>query len=87
MDIRKAKDNFDKNRKLKCFNYNEYEHMVKDCKKPKKEKNTWKYYKCKQVEHIAKNCKSGQKMKNQSIQEETDEDNNEKEKSFGDGPK
>ena len=35
MDIRKAKDNFDKDRKPKCFNYNICRHMVKDCKKPK----------------------------------------------------
>ena len=31
MDIRKAKDNFDKNRKPKCFNCNIYECMAKDC--------------------------------------------------------
>ena len=48
IDIGKAKDNFDKDGKPKCFNCNEYKHIVKDCKKPKKEKkNTRKYYKYK----------------------------------------
>ena len=31
MDIEKAKDNFDKDGKLKCFNCNTYGHIVKDC--------------------------------------------------------
>ena len=34
MNIRKAKDNFDKDEKPKYFNYNVYRHIVKDCKKP-----------------------------------------------------
>ena len=37
IDMGKANDNFDKNGKLKCFNCNIYGHMVKNCKKPKKE--------------------------------------------------
>ena len=37
MDIRKAKYNFNKDRKTKCFNCSIYKHIVKDCKKPKKE--------------------------------------------------
>ena len=40
IDIGKAKDNFDKDRRPKCFNCNAYRHMAKDCKKPKKEQNT-----------------------------------------------
>jgi len=36
MDIGKAKDNFDKDRKPKYFNYNVYGHMAKDCRKSKK---------------------------------------------------
>ena len=31
MDIRKTKDNFDKDKKPKCFNYNIYRHMAKYC--------------------------------------------------------
>ena len=31
MNIRKAKDNFDKNGKLKYFNCNTYEYMAKNC--------------------------------------------------------
>ena len=37
MDIGKAKDNFDKNRKPKYFNYNIYGYIARDYKKPKKE--------------------------------------------------
>ena len=37
MDIEKVKDNFDKDKKPKCFSCNIYEHMAKDCQKPKKE--------------------------------------------------
>ena len=37
MDIEKTKDNFDKDRRLKCFNCNTYGQMAKDCRKPKKE--------------------------------------------------
>ena len=39
MDIRKAKDNFDNNRKPKCFNCNIYGYIAKDCRKPKKEQD------------------------------------------------
>ena len=45
MNIRKAKDNFDKDRKPKCFNYNVYGHIAKDYKKLKKEWDTRKCYK------------------------------------------
>ena len=38
IDIRKFKDNYDKDEKSKCFNCNVYKHMAKDCWKPKKEK-------------------------------------------------
>jgi len=37
INIRKAKDNFDKDGKPKCFNCNIYKHMAKRCQKPKKE--------------------------------------------------
>jgi len=36
MDIGKSNENF-KDRKLKCFNYNKYRHMAKECQSKKKE--------------------------------------------------
>jgi len=57
MDIGNAKDNF-KDRKPKYFNCNIYEHIEKDCKKLKKEKDTKKYYKYEKIRHIATNCRS-----------------------------
>ena len=69
MNIGKAKENFDKNR---CFNYNVYRHMAKECQKPKKKHDTRKCYKCDKVEYIAKDCRLEQKIKIYSIQKETD---------------
>jgi len=37
MDIGKARENFDKDGKLRCFNCNTYGYMAKECWKPKKE--------------------------------------------------
>jgi len=37
MDIEKSNDNF-KNGKPKCFNYNKYRHIAKECQSKKKEK-------------------------------------------------
>ena len=54
MDIRKARDNFDKDKKLKCFNYNTYRHITKDFQKLKKEQDTRKCYKCDKIGYIAK---------------------------------
>ena len=62
MDIRKSNNNF-KDRKPKCFNYEIYKYIVQDCKKPKKEKDTWKYYKCRKVGHIAKDYRTKIKKK------------------------
>jgi len=45
MDIEKAKDNFDKDGKPKCFNCNVYRHIAKDYKKLKKKRDTRKCYK------------------------------------------
>jgi len=87
MDIEKAKDNFDKDRKPKYFNCNTYRYMVKKCQKPKKEQNTRKCYKCDKVEYIAKDYRTEQNMKNQSIQEETDDKKDEKQKGFREGYK
>ena len=36
MDIGKAKDNFNKDRKLMCFNCNVYGHIAKNCRKSKR---------------------------------------------------
>ena len=72
MDIRKAKDNFDKNRRPKCFNCNVHGHIMRYCKKPKKKWDTWKCYKYKKIRHIAKDCQLEQKMKSYSIQKELD---------------
>ena len=36
IDIRKSRDNFDKDGKLGYFNCNTYEHMAKKCQKPKR---------------------------------------------------
>ena len=87
MDIKKAKDNFDKDGKSKCFNYNIYRHMIKDCRKLKREQNTKKCYKCNKMEHITKDCRIEQKMKNCSIQEETDNKKNEKQEDFRESSK
>ena len=87
IDIGKAKNNFDKDKKPKYFNCNIYKHMAKDCRKPKKKKDTRKYYKCKKIGHIAKNCKTEQKIKNWSIQKNTNTEYNDKGQSFVDGPK
>ena len=57
IDIGKAKDNFDKDGKPKCFNCNIYRHIAKNCQKPKKEKDTKKCYKCNKIEHIVKDCR------------------------------
>ena len=62
MDIGKSNDNF-RDRKPKCFNYNKYGHMAKECWK-KKEKEIRKCFKCNKKRHIAKNYKAvNEKMK------------------------
>ena len=86
MDIRKSNGNF-KDKKLQCFNCNKYKHMAKKCWK-KKEKDIRKCFKCKKMGHIMKDCKEKQPMKKQSIQEESDDkDNEDKQKDFEEDPK
>ena len=83
MDIGKSNNNF-KDGKSKCFNCKVYRHIVWGCKKPKKEKDTWKCYEYRKVGHIAKDCRT--KMKKRSVWEERDTDNkeeNDKWKGFG----
>jgi len=67
MDIGKTRENFDKDGKPRCFNCTTYEYMAKEYRKPKREQDTRKNYKCDKVEHIAKDCRLEQKMKNHSI--------------------
>lgn len=86
INIGKARENFDKNRKLRCFNCNTYGYMVKEYRKPKKEQDTRKCYKCNKVGYIAKDYRSEQKMKNHSIQEKTDDKKDDKQEGFGEGP-
>ena len=85
MDISKSNNNF-KDGKPKCFNYNKYGHMTKECWNKKKEKETRKCFKCNKEGHIAKDCKGKQLMKKQKIQKESDdEDNKEDNKKHGFG--
>ena len=42
MNIGKSRENFNKNGKLRCFNYNTYRYMVKNYQRSKKEKETRK---------------------------------------------
>ena len=82
MEIEKFKDNYNKDRKPRCFNYNIYEHMAKDCWKLKKEKEIRKYYKYNKVGYLEKDCRSEQNIKNRSIQKDLDNDNNDEQESF-----
>jgi len=58
IDIRKARDNFDKDRKPKCFNCNIYKHMAKKYQKLKKEQDTRKCCKYDKIKHIVKDCRT-----------------------------
>ena len=82
MNIGKSKNNYNKDKKPRCFNYNIYKHIAKDCQKPKKEKETRKCYECNKIGYLVKNCRLGQRIKNRSIQEKSDEKDSDKEKSF-----
>ena len=62
MDIEKSNENF-KDRKPKCFNYNKYRYMAKECQSKKKEHETRKCFKYEKEEHIAKDYKETQLMK------------------------
>jgi len=66
MDIKKSNKNF-KDGKLKCFNYNKYRYMAKECWSKKKERETRKYFKCDKEGHIAKNCKRKQSIKKYKV--------------------
>ena len=80
MDIGKSNNNF-KDRKPKWFNWKVYRHMARNCKKPKKEKDTCKCYKCRKIEHITRDCRT--KMKKWSVQEDKNADIEEEDKQKG----
>jgi len=85
MDIGKAQDNFDKNRRPRCFNCNTYGHIARECRKPKKKKEIRKCYKCNKVGHLVKNCRFKWKMKirrNQEKSDKSDKEEDDKKKSF-----
>ena len=83
MDIRRSNKNF-KDGKLKCFNCNQYEHMVKECRMKKKERETRMCYKCDKKGHIARDCKGKQIMKKRKVQEKSDDkDDKKEEQGFG----
>ena len=71
MDIGKSQDSFDENRKPRYFNCNVYKHMAKEYRKPKKNKEMRKCYKCNKVGYITKDCRSKQLIKIRRNQEET----------------
>ena len=83
MDIGKSRNNFDENRKPRCFNCNLYGHLAKECRRPKKERKTRKCYKCDKQGYLAKDCKFKQLMKNRRNQADNLE--NEKEEGFVEG--
>ena len=83
MDIGKSNDNF-KDGKPKYFNCNKYGHMAKECRAEKKERETRTCFKCDKKGHIAKDCKGKQIMKKRKIQKESDDEDKEEEKGFGD---
>jgi len=67
-----------KNWKPKYFNCKIYEYIAKDCKKLKKEKDARKCYECGWIGHIVRDCKTKQQIKKQSIQEDTDTEEEDK---------
>jgi len=48
IDIRKSKDNYNKDKKSRCFNCNIYEHITKNCQKIRKEGETRNETPCKE---------------------------------------
>jgi len=82
IDIGKSNENF-KDGKLKCFNYNKYGYMAKECRSKKKEWEMRKCFKCDKEGHIAKDCKGMQSVKKRKVQEESNNEDKEKEQCFG----
>ena len=82
MDIGKSNDNF-KDRKPKCFNYNKYGYMAKECQAEKKEQETRTCFRYNKKGYIAKDCRSKQTMKTYKAQKESDDKEDQKEEGFG----
>ena len=82
IDIGRSNDNF-KDRKPKCFNYNKYRHMARDCRGKKKEREMRKCFKCDKEGHIAKDYKGKQTMKNRKVKEDSNDEDDKKEEGFG----
>ena len=59
INIRKAKDNFDKDKRPKYFNWNMYEYIAKEYWRPKKKWEIRKYNKYDKVGYLIKNRRSG----------------------------
>ena len=74
MDIRRSNENF-KDGKPKCFNYNKYGHIAKECQIKKKEREIRTCFKCNKEGHIARDCKGKQAMKKRKVQEGSDNEN------------
>ena len=86
MNIEKMQDNFDEQKRPKCFNCNTYGHIAKEYKKPKKSREIRKCYKCDKVKYLEKDCRFKQKMIIQKNQKKTDElDKEDEEKDFVEG--
>ena len=81
MDIGKANNNF-KDGKPKCFNYNKYKYMAKECWLKKKE-DKQQCFKCDKEGYIAKDYKEMQSIKKCKVQEESDNEDEEKGQGFG----
>ena len=82
MDIGRSNENF-KNGKPKCFNYNKYRHMIKECQAKKKEREMITCFKCEKEGHIVRDCKEKQMIKKQKVQEGSDNEDKKKEEGFG----
>ena len=80
MNIEKIWGSFNKQGRPKCFNCNTYKYMARECKKPKKSRETRKYYKYDKVGHLAKDYRFKQKMIIRKNQEKTDKSDEEDEK-------
>ena len=66
--------------KPKCYNYNKFGHMAKDCQQPKKEKKPQGCFKYGKEGHIAIGCRAPQQIKTRNLQQENSD--NREQKSF-----